>query len=286
MTQLANYATGDVVTISAATSIDEAIQLLQQHRIRHLPVVRDGVPVGMVSEGDVLATVGGLLCEERVSDFDATVPYAGPAVVEQIMTTGVVTLSPEESFTAAAHLMLERRIAAVVLVSDKKIVGIVTETDILRQFFAQHAVVPDSCRRQTVAKHMKTELVTATPTDNVFALIRNMAKQIRHVPVVEDGKLVGILSDHDVRRALALDNVEQITDPEQRIRLMEHFDAGRIMSKNVQTTTPTATLADASEQMIENRVGALPVIDSGRLVGIVTETDILHACVRHLDESP
>jgi acetoin utilization protein AcuB len=112
-----------------------------------------------------------------------------------------------------------------------------------------------------------------------------MGKRIHHLPVVEDGKLVGILSDHDVRRALALDKIEQITEPGQHTRLMENFDAGHIMSKNVETTTPTATLAEAAKQMIENNIGALPVIEAGELVGIITETDALRACVSALGES-
>ena len=94
--QLKDLSLGDPITVRADASIDDAIRLLKENQIRHLPVVRDSVPVGMVSEGDVLVTVGGVLAEQRVSGYDATVPYAGPTVVEEIMTTGIVTLSPEE----------------------------------------------------------------------------------------------------------------------------------------------------------------------------------------------
>lgn len=285
MDQLKDCATCDVITIPADGSIDDAIHLLKQHEIRHLPVVRDGLPIGMVSAGDVLATVGGLLSDERLSTRDATVPYAGPTVVEQIMTTAMVTLAPESPIAAAARLMLERQIAAIVLVSNEKIAGIVTETDYLRRFVDDSEFVPDTCRQQPVADHMATELVTASPSENVFTLMRGMGNQIHHLPIVEDGKLVGILSDHDVRHALALDRIEQITQPDQRIRLMEDFDAGAIMKREVETIKRTATLAEAAKQMIDYKIGGLPVVEEGDLVGIITGTDILRACAGALGES-
>lgn len=284
--QLRDIAKEDVLTVHPNASIDDAIGLFSQHHLRHLPVVRDGLPIGIVSEGDVLVAVGGILADERVSNHDATVPYAGPTVVEQIMTTGVITLAPEAPVAAGASVMLERQISAIVLVSGESIAGIVTETDYLRQFLDKDTLVPAACRQQTVADHMATEVWTADPAENVFALMRRMGRRIHHLPVVEDGKLVGILSDHDVRRALALDRIQQVTKPDERTRLMEKFDAGDIMNRDIQTTTPTATLAEVAKLMIDDKIGALPVVAADELAGIITETDLLRACRNVLEDSP
>jgi acetoin utilization protein AcuB len=284
--QLRDIAKEDVFTVHANASIDDAIGLFSQRHVRHLPVVRDGLPIGMVSEGDVLVAVGGILADERVSNHDATVPYAGPTVVEQIMTTGVITLAPETPVAAGASVMLERQISAVVLVSGESIAGIVTGTDYLRQFLDKDTFVPAACRQQTVAEHMATEVWTANPAENVFALMRRMGRRIHHLPVVEDGRLVGILSDHDVRRALALDRIQQVTEPDARTRLMENFDARDIMNRDIQTATPTATLAEAAKLMIDNKIGALPVVAADELAGIITETDFLRACRKVLEDSP
>ncbi len=282
--QLKDFSTTKVFSVQADESIDKAIQLLEQHHVRHLPVVRDGSPVGMVSVGDVLMKVGGLLSDERVSTRDETVPLAGPALVEQIMTKGVIALSSEEPIATAARLMLEKGITAIILVSNEKVVGIVTESDYLRRFCDETSLVSDSCRQQQVVDYMATDLVTAAPDETTFALIRKMGKRYHHLPVVEDGNLIGILSDHDVRRALALDKVEKITDPSAHLRLIEDYDARRVMKSDVETTAPTATLAEAAGQMIEKKIGALPVIEAGSLVGIITETDLLKACVSGLAE--
>ena len=114
--QLRYLCTEHVVTIGPDESIDAAIGLFEEHRIRHLPVVRDGVLVGVLSQGDVFAAVGGLLSEDRVSSMDPTVPFAGPTQVEEVMSTDVTALPPEAPLIDAARLMLERQIASVVIV--------------------------------------------------------------------------------------------------------------------------------------------------------------------------
>lgn len=281
--QLKGFLTKNVVTIQPDASIDEAIRLMEQHKVRHLPVARENTPVGMVSIGDVLVHVGGLLSEDRSSTRDATVDYAGPINVEQIMTHDVVALAPEDSAAEACRVMLEREIAGVIIVSDGKINGIVTEADFLKRFFDDSSLLPGACRQLRVADHMSTDLITTTPTEGAFALIRKMAKRIHHLPVVADGELVGVVSEHDVRRALALDDVETIKEAAQGIRLMGNFDAGKIMSSKVETTAPDATLSEVAEQMLNHKVGSLPVVQRGELVGIITDTDLLQACAAALE---
>lgn len=283
MTQLKHVSTTDVVTLPVEAKIDDAIRRFQQHQFRHLPVVEAENPLGMVSIGDMLMAVGGLLSEYRVASTDATVWYAGPTDVRQIMSTDIVALGPDEPVAKAARTMLERKIGAVLLVFQQRLVGIVTETDYVRRFLDPNAAVPETCRQQTVADYMAQDVVTATFSEDVFSLLRKMGRQLHHLPVVEDGQLVGILSDHDIRQAMALDKIEQILDPDQRIQLMENYNAGRIMSKVVETTTPEATLAEVACQLTDRGVGALPVLDGHDLVGIITKTDVLRACVGALE---
>lgn len=278
------FANGPVVTIKADASIDDAIALLEEHNVRHVPVVREGVPVGMVSAGDVLQSVGGLLSEQRVSTADASVPFAGPTSVDQIMSKDVVAFSPDDDAAQAVRAMLAEGIRAVVVVVEGRAAGIVTETDLLKAVVDEGSSVPQSCRDQTVAVHMAKDVVSADPDDNPFALIRKMEHRLHHLPVVEKGRLVGIISDHDVRRAIAMDRIEKITDRVEYVRLMENYEARRIMHDYVETIDPGATLAAAAARMIEDRIGSLPVVDGDELVGMITETDILKACVDTLDD--
>ena len=281
--QVRDICTVDVVTIGVDESIDEAIRLLEEHQIRHLPVVRDGVPVGMVSQGDVFASVGGISSGDRVSTDDPTVLHAGPTRVEEIMTTNVAALPPDKPLAEAAQLMLDQEIATVVLTENSRIAGIVSERDYLRRFFDGDFIAPESWSLQRAGDHMSEDVRVTSPDKDVYALLREMRGQIHHLPVIENGKLVGVLSDHDVWRALARHRIERIRNPaHEQIRLVENCDARHIMHSDVVTIAPDETLAIAARLMIEKQVGCTPVVEAEKLVGMITKTDILRVCVSAL----
>lgn len=130
----------------------------------------------------------------------------------------------------------------------------------------------------TVAELMTTKLFTVGPDDSVEGAVRMLQQRgVRHLLVLDGHDLVGILSDRDLKRAL---------DPQKSKRkkllnlgglffLLEPILVREIMTKNPVTVAPTASAQDAAKLMVSNRFGALPVVKAGKLVGIVTETDLL-----------
>lgn len=130
-----------------------------------------------------------------------------------------------------------------------------------------------------VAERMKTEVILVSPSHNVRAAWRLLREhQIRHLPVVEEDKLVGIVSDRDVRlvfpSALTSGPIER--DPDDAL---EKLTVREIMTKQVITVDPEISLTDAARLLLERRIGSLPVVQGSRVVGIITKTDILAAFV-------
>ncbi|MEE8504143.1 MAG: CBS domain-containing protein [candidate division NC10 bacterium] len=126
-----------------------------------------------------------------------------------------------------------------------------------------------------VAGRMKTDLVQVSPSESVrtaWALLRE--HRIRHLPVVEDDKLVGIITDRDVRLVFpsALTSGQREQDPHDAL---EKVMVQEIMTKQVITVAPDTSIADAARIILERRIGGLPVVQGSRLVGIITKTDIL-----------
>lgn len=128
---------------------------------------------------------------------------------------------------------------------------------------------------------MQAAVITVQPRATVqeaIALAR--ARGVRHLPVVEDGQLVGIVSDRDLKRALvpeaAASRLAGLGDLAARLTVTD------IMTRSVTTIGPTFAVEDAARVMLRERISALPVLDGGRLVGIVTETDLLALLVRAL----
>jgi CBS domain-containing protein len=120
-------------------------------------------------------------------------------IVKHILTTksgDVITIDPTDNLAAAAKLLAERRIGAVVILGvDHRIVGILSERDIVRALAEQGAPVLN----QPVSQVMTREVKTCSEDDTIGDLMSRMTMgKFRHMPVVRQGKLIGIVSIGDV----------------------------------------------------------------------------------------
>jgi CBS domain-containing protein len=108
----------------------------------------------------------------------------------------VVTIEPSATLDAAGKLLAERRIGAlVVLGADRRIVGIISERDIVRLVAERGA----AALQDQVAQAMTRKVATCTHQETIHSIMERMtAGKFRHVPVVEDGRLTGIVSIGDV----------------------------------------------------------------------------------------
>ena len=132
-----------------------------------------------------------------------------------------------------------------------------------------------------VGRRMKRELVTVTPGATLEEAARLLkANRIHHLPVVVEGeRLLGIVTDTDLRNA-SLDGMFGGADRGDSGRPVT---VGEIMTRDVVTLSPGDTLDDAMLALSRERIGALPVVEGERLVGIVTKTDVLSALIDTLD---
>jgi acetoin utilization protein AcuB len=112
-------------------------------------------------------------------------------------------------------------------------------------------------------------------------------KHVRHLPVVDEaGVLVGIVTDRDLRHAAFAPAVQEYLSvrAHRRVRqlgeTLENLRVRDVMTWVVVTTGPEAPLLSAALVMLESRVGSLPVLEGGRLVGVLTEQDVLKALMQ------
>ena len=148
----------------------------------------------------------------------------------------------------------------------------------------------------TVREVMITEVVTVSPDTTVRELAELLAgRDISGAPVVDgEGKLVGVVSEADVvqqDRELHfpyyipfLDSIiylEWVPTYEKRFRKMFGVVVGDIMTKRVITVSPEDSIHHAATLMSDKRVNRLPVVEAGKLVGILTRADIVRAIAQH-----
>lgn len=128
-----------------------------------------------------------------------------------------------------------------------------------------------------VRARMTREVVQTSPSTTLgHALALTREHRIRHLPVLEGGRLVGVVTDRDLR--LSMPPRAEMTE-EERERFLETTTLESAMTRELVTTTPDTPVEDAAKLLYEHRIGCLPVMEGEELVGILTETDLLRAFV-------
>jgi len=114
-----------------------------------------------------------------------------------------------------------------------------------------------------------------TPVLEARALMQK--ERIRHLLVVDDGRLSGIVTDRDIRLNMA--SPATSLSVWELNHLLARLTVDTVMTRNVIVVDPARDAREAARIMIDHKVGALPVIEGERLLGIITETDLLRAFV-------
>jgi acetoin utilization protein AcuB len=129
-----------------------------------------------------------------------------------------------------------------------------------------------------VSDWMTKKVITITPEDSISTAVKLMKeKKIKHIPVVKDERLKGIISDRDIKeytpsRATSLDIFELHY-------LLAKTKVKDIMKAGVVTTTPDTPVEEAAMMMHDRNIGSLPVVENGKLVGIISDKDIFRVLV-------
>lgn len=114
-----------------------------------------------------------------------------------------------------------------------------------------------------VGNRMSKNPVTATPQESLSQAQKKMqAGGFRRVPVVSDGKIVGIITERDMRA---------------HIGYLDQTRINGVMTEKLLTVRRSTTLEEAAQMMLRHKIGGLPVVEEGQLVGIITTSDILKA---------
>lgn len=123
---------------------------------------------------------------------------------------------------------------------------------------------------------MTRDPVSVSPSDTLRVVLERMRQRgCRRLPVVEGGRLVGIVSDRDVR--LALNSPFTLRERREDETHLDRVVVAECMTPDPVTLPPDASVLDAARLIHERKFGGIPIVDAGKLVGIVTETDLL-AC--------
>lgn len=254
--------TSGLVSVRPEDTLELAAQMMLWAEVAHLPVVARGKVVGLLGEHDL------------VGRTDLTRP------VKEAMTVPALTITPGDDVIVAAALMASRNVGCLPVIEDGLFTGIVTTGDLLRQLARQLAKPVGGGSTAKVEVVMTREPASVRPGDTmVDAVARMRGIGVRHLPVVDgDNRLVGILSDRDVRSAVSDAHAAELEVPHSRIAALRVRD---VMTRDPFTLAPGSTVGQAARLLIEHQIGAAPVIDpAGKLLGILSYVDVMRATTR------
>jgi len=135
-------------------------------------------------------------------------------------------------------------------------------------------------KARTVRDVMTREPFVLEPEDSLMKALEIMRlRGVRRVPIVLAGLLVGLLVEGDLKRAEPSTLSESQDDFN---RVMEETPISRIMIQNPMTIAPDTSLLEAAETLHATKYGALPVVEDGKVVGILTDNDLIRTLVEIL----
>lgn len=251
--------------VEGVDTLGAAHERMRRHAIRHLPVLRNDVLVGMLSERDILEYRANL---EGADDWTRV-------AVSAAMNRSPQTAGPEDSVTEVAGRMAASKLDAFPVVALGRLLGIVTVTDILA------AEVQRSMASTPGSQPTATDVMTPGPftigiDDTLLEAATRMSLHgIRHLPVVDGGAVVGVLSERDLRTYIGDPSLFMITRESSPLRVREVATHAPI------TVAPDQPVTEIAKRFADQRIGAMPVVDrSGALVGIISYLDVLRAVAR------
>ncbi len=248
----------DLITIDANSPVRNAIKLMKKRKVSRLLVTKKGKIVGIVTERD-LARRLGKETERKISDAHI--------YVSSCYSKDLICIGKDEDIKKAAKLMLQKGISSLVVKDDGNIVGIITKTDLIKAL--------KECK-EPIEKFMTKKVTTLQEDSRILEARKLMLyKNIKRIPIMRGENLIGIITEGDIAKALGL--FRKVAEGKQWDEKMRRILVKDVMRVNPITLSPKDTISKAVKVMLENDISGIPIIDGGKLVGIITKTDLVKA---------
>lgn len=267
-------ATLDVVSVPQTMSIIGAVETMTRCGFRRLPVVDAGSRKirGIVTSGDVINFLGGGDKFNLVQvKHDGNLLSAVNESIRSIMTSQVTSLPDSASLQDAIDIIKGKMIGGIPILDENGALnGIVTERDVM-------TVLANERVTCTVEEIMSRSLRVTDPDCPIGKVTKEMTRyRFRRLPVVSDDVLYGIITTTDIMKYLGSKRVFDQLETGDIAEVMA-LPVRTLVSGNLYTIAPDRSVNQAAAEMVRRNAGALPVIEDARLIGLVTEFDLVKA---------
>ncbi|HJJ47723.1 MAG TPA: CBS domain-containing protein [Methanocorpusculum sp.] len=271
--KVSDFATKDVISVPSTMRIIEGVQLMSRNNFRRLPITDAGTGklTGLITLTDIVDMLGGgsrynLVAKKHKGNLLKALNDS----LREIMTENVTGLPESASVKDAAKLLIETGHGAYPIVKTNGVLcGIITEYDIIKVLAGEENTTKVRSIMTKNPRVIEPDVPLSTVTREI------VEHGYRRFPVVKDGLLIGIITATDVMNYIGRGRVfsemkDGTIDEVLNLPVREVMTAA-----DIKTLSADATVSEAAELMLKNGIGAFPVMDKGRLAGIITEFDLV-----------
>jgi CBS domain-containing protein len=252
--------TKDVIVVDKDVDLKHVLDLMKKHNITKIPVVENKKLIGMITDNNIVYKLGSI----RKRGIPASRLHAS-----SVIDKGVDYISPDTDVETILKRVGKPGPTILCVIENDMLVGVITKADLL----------PLVNSKKQIIEIMNKKLQTVSSDDRVIHARRIMIDEdIARLPVVDQGNLVGMISDNEISFALA--KIKKSYPIGKQKHRLDELLVREVMKKPAIWAAYTMTVAEAADQMLKENVGALPIIKNDKLIGIITRTDLLSTITR------
>ena len=251
--------TTKIITVDKDDSLKLVLDLMKKHSITKIPVTEEKKFFGLVTDNVIAYKLGSI----RKRGITASRLHASSVTEKE-----VPVISPEEDVKNILKSVGEPGPTMLPVVEKEKLVGVVTKADLLQ-------LVTNKNQLHSI---MQKKVHVVSLEDRVIHARRIMiTNNVARLPVLDEKKVVGIISDVEI--ALAFASLKKSFSLGRQKHRLDELLVKEVMRTPVVLSNPSMSIYDAAQLMLKHNVGALPLLENEKLVGMVTRTDILKTIV-------
>ncbi len=248
--------TKDIVYVSKNDDLKHVMNLMEKHNISKVPVMDDGKLVGIVTDTKIADKLGSL----KSRGIPASRMHAST-----VMDKNFEPIYPEMSVKEILETVGKPGLTMLPVVENEILVGVVTKADLLP------FIEGDKKAREV----MVAPVYSVKSDDRVVHARRILFdNDIARLPVVDEGEIVGILSDKEI--SFAISEIKRNYPLGRQSHHMRELLVKEVMKTPAIVSNGVITVKEAAAIMMKNEIGCIPIVDNeGKIEGIVTRTDLV-----------
>jgi CBS domain-containing protein len=251
--------TTEVISVDKDVSLKQVLDLMKKHSITKIPVLEEKKFFGLVTDNVIAYKLGSI----RKRGITASRLHASSVTEKEVQV-----ISPDEDVKNILKTVGEPGPTMLPVVEKQKLIGVVTKADLL----------PLVKSKNQLYSIMQRKVHTVNLEDRVIHARRIMiTENVARLPVLNDNKLVGVISDIEIAYAFA--SLKKSFSLGRQKHHLDELLVKDAMRTHIVSTSPSISIYDAAQLMLKENVGALPLLDKEKLVGMVTRTDLLKTIV-------